>query len=296
MIKEYHLHIIYRNGSVKLKHRPGEAAIREIRKYQRSTELLIPKMPFQRLVREITQGIFPQGRYQQSAIIALQEAAECHLVTLFENANLCAIHAHRNTLMCKDIALARRLSGDYLAFSQRMYTIHVGSATNDISSREAYGSKITGQKSTQMLKNTLGTNSTEDVLKVRGFATKTTLSKTIHAGASKTVSNGQKNWKTQKITLPGNSQHPEIKTMELTVLVDPESGEECNSDNDVDITTRKFSQSSNYQTTDGPKQMSEDTTDSDPGHPNLHEMRSSDLTNNQASIMNVSYASFSDEE
>ncbi|GMN26467.1 hypothetical protein TIFTF001_001308 [Ficus carica] len=90
---------------------PGTVALREIRKYQKSTELLIRKLPFQRLVREIAQDFKTDLRFQSSAVAALQEAAEAYLVGLFEDTNLCAIHAKRVTIMPKDIQLARRIRG-----------------------------------------------------------------------------------------------------------------------------------------------------------------------------------------
>lgn len=93
--------------------RPGTVALREIRKFQKSSDLLLRKLPFQRLVREIAQDIKPDLRFQGSAIAALQEASEAYLVSVFENANLCAIHAKRVTIMNKDITLARRIKGDY---------------------------------------------------------------------------------------------------------------------------------------------------------------------------------------
>ena len=92
--------------------RPGTVALREIRQYQKSTELLIHKLPFQRLVREIAQDLKPYLRFQLSAIMALQEASEAFLVGLFEDTNLCAIHAKRVTIMPKDIQLARRIRGN----------------------------------------------------------------------------------------------------------------------------------------------------------------------------------------
>ncbi|ROT68958.1 hypothetical protein C7M84_012813 [Penaeus vannamei] len=87
---------------------PGTVALREIRRYQKSTELLIRKLPFQRLVREIAQDFKTDLRFQSSAVMALQEASEAYLVGLFEDTNLCAIHAKRVTIMPKDIQLARR--------------------------------------------------------------------------------------------------------------------------------------------------------------------------------------------
>ncbi|KAJ3233492.1 histone H3.3 type 1 [Chytriomyces hyalinus] len=101
-------------GGVKKPHRyrPGTVALREIRRYQKSTELLIRKLPFQRLVREIAQDFKTDLRFQSSAIGALQEAAEAYLVGLFEDTNLAAIHAKRVTIQPKDIQLARRLRGE----------------------------------------------------------------------------------------------------------------------------------------------------------------------------------------
>ena len=101
-------------GGVKKPHRyrPGTVALREIRRYQKSTELLIRKLPFQRLVREIAQDFKTDLRFQSSAVMALQEASEAYLVGLFEDTNLSAIHAKRVTIMPKDIQLARRIRGE----------------------------------------------------------------------------------------------------------------------------------------------------------------------------------------
>ena len=96
----------------KFRYRPGTVALREIRKFQKSTDLLIKKLPFQRAVREIAHDVKPDLRFQSAAIGALQEAAEAHLVNLFEDTNLCAIHAKRVTIMVKDMRLARRIRGD----------------------------------------------------------------------------------------------------------------------------------------------------------------------------------------
>ncbi|CDO54738.1 similar to Saccharomyces cerevisiae YBR010W HHT1 Histone H3 [Geotrichum candidum] len=99
----------------KRRYRPGTVALREIRTYQKSTDLLIRKLPFARLVREVVTDYLgvdrPQLRWQSVAILALQEAAEAFLVHLFEDTNLCAIHAKRVTIMQKDIQLARRIRG-----------------------------------------------------------------------------------------------------------------------------------------------------------------------------------------
>ena len=102
-------------GDVKKPHRylPGTVALREIRKYQKSTDLLFCKAPFQRLVREIAQDFKSDLRFQSTAVLALQEASEAYLVGLFEDANLCAIHAKRVTIIPKDIQLARRICGEH---------------------------------------------------------------------------------------------------------------------------------------------------------------------------------------
>ena len=94
------------------RYKPCTVALREIRKYQKSTELLIRKLPFQRICREIAQDIKTDLRFQSSAILALQEATEAYLIGLFEDTNLVAIHANRVTIMPKDIKLARRIRGD----------------------------------------------------------------------------------------------------------------------------------------------------------------------------------------
>ena len=88
--------------------RPGTVALREIRKYQKNTDLQIRKLPFQRLVREIGDHYSRSGlRFQANAINALQEASEMYLVELFEDANRCALHAKRVTIVSF-------MSGNYL--------------------------------------------------------------------------------------------------------------------------------------------------------------------------------------
>lgn len=99
-------------GKPRRRYRPGTVALREIRKYQKSTDLLIRKQPFQRLVRDICSRSGKDLRWQSSAIQALQEACEAYLVSLFEDTNLAAIHAHRVTIMPKDMHLARRIRGN----------------------------------------------------------------------------------------------------------------------------------------------------------------------------------------
>ena len=86
--------------------------LKEIEKYQNSTELLIRKLPFQRLVREIANDFKQDIRFQSTAILALQEAVEAYIVGLYEHANLSAIHAKRVTIKPKDIQLARRIRGE----------------------------------------------------------------------------------------------------------------------------------------------------------------------------------------
>ena len=108
-------------GGVKKPHRyrPGTVALREIRRYQKSTELLMKKAPFQRLAREILQdegknkgAANKAERYQSMAVLALQEAAEAYFVGLFEDTNIAAIHANRVTIRPKDVWLARRIRGE----------------------------------------------------------------------------------------------------------------------------------------------------------------------------------------
>lgn len=114
------------------KFRPGTVALRDIKKYQKSTELLIRRLPFQRIIREVAanfvrsranlspHAMLPKShlpaddnlRFQASAVQAIQEATEAYIVNLFQETNLCAIHAHRVTIMPKDIQLARRIRGE----------------------------------------------------------------------------------------------------------------------------------------------------------------------------------------
>ena len=95
------------------KFRPGTVALREIRKYQKSTELLIRKLPFQRLVREVVWTLYPQQthRFTPDALLALQEASEDFLINMFSDVNEIAIHGKRITILPKDIQLWRRLTG-----------------------------------------------------------------------------------------------------------------------------------------------------------------------------------------
>merc|ERR1712130_608525 len=103
------------NGSTpsKRRFRPGTRALKEIRKFQKSSNLLLPNLPFSRVIREICSKICTTDmKFQSAAIMALQESAEAYLVTLFEDSQLCAIHAKRVTVMPRDINLARRIRGD----------------------------------------------------------------------------------------------------------------------------------------------------------------------------------------
>ena len=94
------------------RHHLGVRALQEIKFYQRSTDLLLRKLPFQHLVRDIAQQSKTDLRFQSAAIAALQEAAEAYLVGLFEDTNLCSLHAKRVTIMAKDMQLARRIRGE----------------------------------------------------------------------------------------------------------------------------------------------------------------------------------------
>ena len=94
------------------RYRAGTVALKDIRHFQGSTALLIRKLPFQRVVREIAQDYKTDLQFQSAAVLCLQEAAEAYLVGLFDDANLCAIHARRVTIMPKDIQLARRIRGE----------------------------------------------------------------------------------------------------------------------------------------------------------------------------------------
>jgi histone H3 len=87
-------------------------ALREIRRYQKGTELLLRKAPFQRFVREVAQDFNSSLKFTGIALMALQHASEAYTVGLSEDTNLCAIHGKRVTIMPKDIQLARRIRGE----------------------------------------------------------------------------------------------------------------------------------------------------------------------------------------
>lgn len=95
----------------KKRFRPGTVALREIRKLQKSVDLVIPRAPFVKVVKEIASD-FGEFRFQDAAIEALRQAAEAYMVGVFEDTNLLAIHAKRQTIMPKDIQLARRIRGE----------------------------------------------------------------------------------------------------------------------------------------------------------------------------------------
>ena len=113
-------------GGVKkpFRYRPGTVALRQIRKYQKTTELLIRKLPFNRLVREVAQEFKAELHFRAEAIHAMQEASEAFLVGVFEDSNLCTIHGKRVTMMPKDMQLAMRIRGD------RYYTSYVAAKNN----------------------------------------------------------------------------------------------------------------------------------------------------------------------
>jgi len=94
------------------RYRPGTVALRQIRRYQKSTDLLLRKLPFQRLVRDIAQQLRPDVRMQPEALQAMQHSLEHYIVSVFEDSNLSSLHAKRVTVMAKDVQLAQRLRGE----------------------------------------------------------------------------------------------------------------------------------------------------------------------------------------
>ena len=98
-------------GKKARRYRPGTKALKDIRRHQRSTDLLIRRLPFARVAREIGALYVSDLRWQKVALEALQHAAEAYLVGLFEDSVLCAIHAKRVTVQPKDIQLSRRIRG-----------------------------------------------------------------------------------------------------------------------------------------------------------------------------------------
>jgi histone H3 len=106
--------LMYIGGGVKrpCHYHPGTIALREIRKFKKSTDLLIRKLPFQRLVREICQGLGKDLKFQSTTILALQEVSKAYLINLFQWTNLAPIHAKWVTSMINDMQLARRIRGE----------------------------------------------------------------------------------------------------------------------------------------------------------------------------------------
>ena len=92
--------------------KPGTVALRQVKKLQKSTELLIAKAPFSRLVREVAESGKAGLRFQSSAVAAIQEATEAFVVSLLSDANLTALHANRVTALPRDLQLVRRLRGE----------------------------------------------------------------------------------------------------------------------------------------------------------------------------------------
>ena len=138
-------------GGVKKPHRyrPGTVALREIRRYQKSTNLMIPKMPYVKLLREITQDQCKQPkdgndyRWQGAAILATQTAAEDYLTVQLEDANVCALHSKRVTVMPKDIQLVRRIKGEEAIITNRNSVAAIYKHSNDAEKkREAELEKI----------------------------------------------------------------------------------------------------------------------------------------------------------
>jgi len=111
----HHIPIVKNSQQQQIKNkkrfRPGIMALREIRQYQKGSQLLIPKRPFQRLVKEVAFDFKPDIRFQSHALLAIQEACEAYLVSVNEDTNLIALHAGRVTIMPKDMALAIRIRG-----------------------------------------------------------------------------------------------------------------------------------------------------------------------------------------
>ncbi len=104
------------SGGVKksFKWRPGTVALRQVKKLQKSTELLIAKAPFSRLVRELAESHKAGLRFASSALSAIQEATEAFVISLLSDANLTALHANRVTALPRDLQLVRRLRGERL--------------------------------------------------------------------------------------------------------------------------------------------------------------------------------------
>ena len=103
---------VKKTGGKKIRFHPGTVAMRQIKKFQKSTNMLLRKAPFQRLVRELAGNYKDNLRFASSAVAAIQEATESYVVSLLSDTNLCAIHSRRVTIMPRDLHLARRLRGE----------------------------------------------------------------------------------------------------------------------------------------------------------------------------------------
>jgi len=108
-----HKHSRSTDGSKKRhRYRPGAQALKEIKKSQQRTDLLLRKRSMQRIVRAIASDSMQDLWFQPQALAALQEATEAYMISSFEDSNLCALHGKRVTIMPKDMELARRLRGE----------------------------------------------------------------------------------------------------------------------------------------------------------------------------------------
>ncbi len=108
-----HAHVSSKGGkSSEHRFRPGTKSLMEIRKLQKSDAPIISFLPFSRLVREIAQDFKDDVRFSDKAINGMRVAIESHLICIFEESNLTAIHAKRITVFPKDIQLARRIRGE----------------------------------------------------------------------------------------------------------------------------------------------------------------------------------------
>lgn len=100
-------------ASKRTRYKPGTVALKEIRRYQNSTDLLIRKLPFQRFVRSIAQQYKADVRFQGPALACLHESLEAYLTGVFEDANACAVHARRVTILKRDLSLVDKIRGRF---------------------------------------------------------------------------------------------------------------------------------------------------------------------------------------
>jgi histone H3/H4 len=106
----------------KHRYKPGTVALREIRRYQKSTDTLIRRLPFQRLCRQICRELTSghEIRFQSAALRAIQEATEAYILTIFENARLSSIYAKRSTILPRDLLLVQRITSKFFSFSEEV--------------------------------------------------------------------------------------------------------------------------------------------------------------------------------